>query len=81
MMFNNGFCPGSKVLREPTPEEYPCPQCGYKVEIWTHELERNCPQCGTTVFKERTPSCIDWCQYARECVGEETYARLVEEKE
>jgi hypothetical protein len=26
-------------------------------------------------------SCIQWCKYAKECVGEETYRKLVEKKE
>ena len=63
------------------PEEHPCPQCGGDVEVWTHELKATCPHCGATVFKEKSPSCIDWCQYAKECVGEELYAKLVEGKE
>lgn len=70
------FCPGSKVIRQPLPEDYPCPQCGEMVEIWTHELKVKCPQCGTTVFREQKPSCIDWCKFAKECVGEEAYNRL-----
>ena len=82
MIFDKTFCPGSKTLREPMPEDYPCQQCGYKeVEIWTHELKGTCPKCGAPVFKERTPSCIDWCQHAKECVGEETFDRLMEGKE
>ncbi|MBU2009389.1 MAG: hemerythrin domain-containing protein [Chloroflexi bacterium] len=70
------FCPGSRNFREPTPEEMPCPQCGYQVEIWTKELVRPCPRCGTKVFREQRPSCIDWCPYAKECVGPEVYAAL-----
>ena len=71
-----GFCPGSRTMKEPTPECIPCPQCGYEVEIWTKELLRPCPQCGTTVFRQRHPSCIDWCPYAKQCVGAEVYASL-----
>ena len=70
------FCPGSRNFREPTPEEIPCPNCGYQVEIWTKELVRPCPNCGTRVFREQRPSCIDWCPYAKECVGPEVYATL-----
>lgn len=70
------FCPGSLAIKNPTPEYYPCPQCGEEVEIWTHELKGECLNCHTTVFKERRPSCIDWCHYAEACFGDETYQRL-----
>lgn len=81
MIGSNGFCPGSKALREPTPEEMPCPNCGESVEIWTHELKATCPKCGGTVMREVMPSCIDWCKFAKECVGEEVYAKLKGSKE
>jgi len=74
------FCPGAKLIRQPMPEEYPCPNCGEMVEIWTHEFKARCPKCGTTVFREATPSCVEWCQYARQCVGDEVYERYMQEK-
>lgn len=73
------YCPGSQTIKNPVPADYPCPNCGTEVEIWSFELKAECPNCGTAVFKERTPSCIDWCQHAKECVGEEIYNRLKEE--
>ncbi len=73
-------CPGSKILKSPVPEMYVCPNCGEEVEIWTHELKRNCLKCGTPVFRPQKSSCLDWCKMARECVGEETYNRLKGEK-
>lgn len=70
------FCPGSKAIKEPTPEYIPCPNCGNEVEVWTHELMYPCDKCGTPVFREQGPSCIDWCPFAEECVGPERYRRL-----
>ncbi len=72
----DSHCPGSKSIREPVPENIACPSCGQEVEIWTDEKKAVCPNCKTTVFRERQMSCIDWCPYARECVGPEVYDRL-----
>lgn len=76
-----GFCPGSKGMKEPTPENVNCPQCGYEVEIWTHELMRHCPQCNTPVMRPQKVSCIDWCSFAKECVGPQLYSKLKPSKE
>ncbi|MBI2852799.1 MAG: hemerythrin domain-containing protein [Chloroflexi bacterium] len=69
-------CPGSKAIRNPVPENISCPNCGYEVEIWTDEIKATCPKCKTKVFREAQVSCIDWCPYAKECVGPEVYERL-----
>jgi len=53
-----------------------CPDCGYEVEIFSDELKLKCPQCGQTVYREKTPSCIDWCASARQCLGEERWKEL-----
>lgn len=73
-------CPGSIRIKEPIPEFFKCPKCGAEVEIWTHENSRKCSNCGETVFKEQMPSCIEWCEYGKECVGEEAYNRFMEAK-
>ncbi|MDO8578966.1 MAG: hemerythrin domain-containing protein [Dehalococcoidales bacterium] len=75
-MVYDSHCPGSQSIRNPVPENIPCPQCGREVEIWTDEKKGICPGCKTTVFRERKMSCIDWCPYAKECVGPEVYERL-----
>lgn len=67
------FCPGSKLLRQPAPEMFTCPSCGEEVEIWTDELKGACPGCGRTVYRDATMSCLDWCKYGRECVGDTVY--------
>ncbi len=69
-------CPGSRTIREPRPENIPCPRCGTEVEIWTDELKASCPHCGNKVLRAQQASCIDWCPHARECVGPEVYERL-----
>ncbi len=73
-------CPGSSNIRTPVPSYKKCPSCGEEVEIWSHELKTQCPNCGTTVFKEDVPSCIEWCPYAEECIGEEKYKQLIGKK-
>ena len=70
-------CPGAVRIKEPIPEFFKCPTCGAEVEIWTHEQSRKCERCGTEVFKEYVPSCIEWCKYAKDCIGEEAYGRYM----
>ncbi len=67
------FCPGSRLLRQPAPELYPCPNCGAEVEIWSDEFKRVCPKCRKMVLRPGGMSCLEWCKQARECVGEATY--------
>jgi hypothetical protein len=69
------FCPGSKTLREPMPEEYPCPRCGTVVEIWSDEVRRKCPACGMLVARAdpAQASCAEWCAAARQCLGDAVY--------
>jgi len=43
------------------------------VEIWSDEATARCPSCGKLVIRTDTQSCIDWCRYARECLGDEGY--------
>ena len=69
-------CPGSKGIRQPTPEYINCPDCGAEVEIWTDELKATCRMCGGKVFRAQQASCIDWCPHAKECIGPEVYERL-----
>ena len=69
-------CPGAVNIREVTPEEITCPQCGEEVEIWSDELTARCTHCGARVSREQGPSCIDWCAFAEECIGTEKYSRL-----
>jgi predicted RNA-binding Zn-ribbon protein involved in translation (DUF1610 family) len=68
-------CPGSQKFKQPQPENIKCPSCGSEVEIWTDEAQALCANCGKRVSRPGGQSCLDWCKYAKECVGEEVYKR------
>ncbi|MFC1899395.1 phosphohydrolase [Chloroflexota bacterium] len=71
-------CPGqdSRNLRVSL---HKCPECGYTVEIFSDELKLRCPKCRHMIYREKTPSCVDWCASARNCLGEERWKELKEE--
>lgn len=73
-------CPGSKNIKQPVPEYKHCPKCKDEVEIWSDDLIVECPQCRCIISKEMKNSCIEWCKFAKECVGEEIIKKLREEK-
>ncbi len=81
MGLSDKFCPGSIRIREPVPEDIPCPRCGELVEIWSDERRARCPRCRASVTREMDLSCVQWCRYAQECIGEEAYQRLKGERE
>ncbi len=69
-------CPGSQDIKSPSPEEIECRKCGASVEIWTDEAETTCKSCGSAVTRILGPTCIDWCAFAKECVGEDKYRKI-----
>jgi hypothetical protein len=71
---DRAFCPGSRLLRQPAPELFPCPNCGTEVEIWTDELKRTCPACKKVVLREGGMSCLEWCKFGKDCVGDSAFA-------
>jgi len=75
-MYNK--CPGQSN-RNLRAELHKCPDCDYEVEIFSDEVSRKCPKCGTRVYREKTPSCTEWCASARECLGEDRWRQLIEE--
>ncbi|MEN6341563.1 MAG: hypothetical protein ABFC89_03285 [Methanospirillum sp.] len=75
-----GRCPGSANLRTPTLAVKMCPQCGAEVEVFSNDVSVACPSCGFTVYNDLL-SCVQWCKYAKQCVGEEVYRKLVEKRE
>ncbi len=74
-MFKQG-CPGSIEIRQPKPEDIKCRYCNNAVEIWSDETEAKCKHCGKINTRSMSPTCIEWCAFAKECVGEEKYNRL-----
>ncbi len=72
---NTYRCPGQSK-RNLKAELRLCPNCNYQVEIFSDELRARCPGCGTQVYKEETPSCIDWCKAAEQCLGQHAYREL-----
>lgn len=74
------FCPGSSKFRQPQPEIIKCPSCNVEIEIWTDEIQATCPNCKNTVMREGGASCLDWCRYAKECVGDKTYNKYMQNK-
>ncbi len=54
-----------------------CPQCGSEIELFSVDTEATCEHCGFTIYND-TLSCVQWCKYARQCVGESMYQRMME---
>ncbi|MBE0481028.1 MAG: phosphohydrolase [Dehalococcoidia bacterium] len=69
------MCPGQN-RRDLNVEEYRCPHCGTEEEIFSNETRVKCRVCGHWIYKEKLPSCIDWCAAARQCLGEEKWKQL-----
>ncbi len=69
-------CPGSNDIKQPKPEDIACRKCGTAVEMWSDETEAKCEKCGQVNSRVLDPSCIDWCAFAKECVGDDKYKRL-----
>lgn len=72
-MFNK--CPGQYV-RNLRVSLHKCPNCGSEIEIFSDELKVKCYKCGKNVYREKTPSCIEWCSSARRCLGEKKWNEL-----
>lgn len=63
--------------RTPTITEKVCPQCGNIIEIFSIDTEVACDNCGFVAYND-TLTCVQWCKYARKCVGDELYERMME---
>ena len=73
-------CPGSKNIRQPIPEYVKCHFCKAEVEIWSDEIKAKCPNCKQTVTREAGLSCLEWCKYAKECVGDQVYNNYMQNR-
>ena len=69
-------CPGQD-MRNLRVSLHKCPACGAEVEMFSDELKVKCPKCGEKVYKEKVPSCIEWCSSARQCLGEQRWKELM----
>ena len=71
-------CPGAINIRMPRLEMKTCPKCGEEIEIFSNEASAKCLKCGFVVYNDLL-SCVQWCEYAKECVGEKTYERMMQQ--
>ena len=62
--------------RTPALEEKRCPRCGHLIEIFSVDTEAVCENCGQVIYNDAL-SCVQWCQYARKCVGDEMYEHMM----
>ena len=74
-------CPGAKFIKRPVPENVICRFCGYEVEIFSDEAGAKCPGCGKFVVRRQAQCCLDWCKFAKSCVGEAAYKRYVDKSQ
>ena len=63
--------------RTPTITEKVCPKCGNIIEIFSIDTEVACDHCGFVAYNDAL-SCVQWCAYAKQCVGEEMYEHMME---
>ncbi|MFC1590324.1 HD domain-containing protein [Candidatus Omnitrophota bacterium] len=73
-------CPGAQRFRQPEPEAMKCPHCGRELEIWTDEPKTECPACKNTVTRKDGQSCLDWCRYAKDCVGADIFGKYMKNR-
>ncbi len=57
-------------------EEKRCPQCGNLIEIFSVDTQVACDKCGFVIYND-TLNCVQWCKYARKCVGDEMYEHMM----
>ena len=72
-------CPGASRFKNPTIEEKICPECDGIIEIFSVDTAVACDKCGFVAYND-LQSCISWCKYARMCIGDELYDKLVDNK-
>jgi len=68
-------CPGQDI-RNLRVSLHKCPNCSAEVEMFSDEFRVKCHKCGVQIYREKIPSCIEWCASARQCLGEERWRQL-----
>jgi hypothetical protein len=69
-------CPDADNIRTPSLATKVCPVCGGDIDLFSTEMQGVCDKCGFTAFND-TKSCVKWCKYARECVGDALYDKMM----
>ena len=67
---------GCQGKPEVSVQERTCPQCGNEIEIFSIDVEATCDNCGFVIYNDSL-NCVQWCKYARQCVGDERYEQLM----
>ena len=62
--------------KEITLTERVCPKCGNIIELFSVDTEVACDKCGFVAYND-TLSCVQWCKYAKQCVGEQMYESMM----
>ena len=62
--------------KTPTIIEKICPNCGHEIELFSIDTQMACEHCGFVAYND-TLSCVQWCEYARKCVGDELYEQMM----
>ena len=72
-------CPGAVRIRNPIITEKICPQCGAEIELFSIDPLMPCT-CGFIAYND-VQSCLQWCAYARDCVGDAVYEQFMSRKQ
>ena len=72
-------CPGADNIRLPNLTIKICPVCGSEIELFSIDVQAACEQCGFIAYND-AKTCVQWCKYARLCVGDDLYGRFKNEQ-
>lgn len=62
--------------RTPQIMEKICPQCGNIIELFSIDTHMPCEHSGFVAYNDAL-SCVQWCKYARKCVGDQMYQQMM----
>jgi hypothetical protein len=69
-------CPGAAVFKGAEDLHIKvCPECGAEIEIFSKDTHAVCA-CGFVAYND-FQSCVRWCAYAKECVGDELFEKFI----
>jgi HD superfamily phosphodiesterase len=74
-------CPGTKKLRDKEPDIIICPGCKTELEIWSDEVQIFCAKCKKDIIRTDNQSCVDWCSFAKDCIGISLYNKYQKNKD